>query len=106
MTNPVDGAENTTENNALSPLEVTDYSLEGWLSSNIKALCEVSTAEEAASQDSDIATPVAAPCTQSIQRDPSCSHALTNSAHQNPFLSGHTKPRGTSKAPNEPNKNL
>ena len=44
-TNPVDGAENTTQNNAWPPLEVTDYSLEGWPNSNNKPLCEVGTAE-------------------------------------------------------------
>ena len=82
----MDGAENTTQKTALPPLEVTDYSLEGWPNSNKKPLCEVSTTEEDASQDSDIATPMAAPRTPSIHRDPSGSHTLTNSAVRNPFL--------------------
>ena len=105
-TNPEHGAENTTQNKAGPPLKVTDYSLEGWPNSNNKPVCEVSTAEEAASQDSVIATPVGAPRTPSIHRDPSGCLALTNSADRNPFLSAYTQSGVTSKAPNKPNENL
>ena len=80
-TNPVDGAENTTQNNTWPPLEVTDYSLREWPNLNNGPLCEKDTTEEAASHDSNVATPVAAPRTPLIHRDPSGSHALTNSAN-------------------------
>ena len=105
-TNPVDEAENTTLNNAWPPLEVTDYSLRGWPNSNNKPLCEISTAEEAASRDSDIATPVAAPSTPSIHGNPSGSNTLINSADRNPFLSGYAQQGEPSKALNKPNENL
>ena len=96
-TNPVDGAENTTQNNTWPPLEVTDYSLREWPNSNKKPLCEIDTTEEAASQDH--------PRTPSIHRNPSGSHTLTNSADRNPFLIGYTQPGNTSKGSNKSNEN-
>ena len=104
-TNPVDGTENTTRNNAWPPLEVTDYSLEEWPNSNNKPLCEASTAKETASQDSNVATPVAAPRTPSIHKNPPGSHALNDSADRNPFLSGYAQTIGPSKPPSKPNDN-
>ena len=68
-------------------------------------MCEINTTEEAASQDSNVATPVAAPRTPSIHRNPSGSHTLTKGVGRNPFLSGYTQPGDTSKAPNKPNEN-
>ena len=84
-TNLLDSAENATQGNAWPPLEVTDYSLKEWLNSNNKPSCELSTAEEITSQDSDLATPLAAPRTPSIHRDPLRSLALTNSADRDSF---------------------
>ena len=66
-TNPVDGTENTTRNNAWPPLEVTDYSLEEWPNSNKKPKRETSVAEATASQSSNHATPVAAPRTAELE---------------------------------------
>ena len=104
-TNPVDGAGNTKQNNAWPPLEVTDYSLEEWPNSNNKPLCEIDTTEEPASQDCNVATPVAAPRTPLIYRNPSVSHALINSADRNPLLSKYAQQGEPSKAPNKPNEN-
>ena len=101
----MDGAENATQNNTWPPLEVTEYSLREWPNSNNKPLCEIDTTEEAASQDSNVTTPVAAFRTPLIQRNPSGSHALTNSADRNPFLIGYTQRGNTSKTSNEPSKN-
>ena len=83
--NPVDGAENATQNKTWPSLEVTDYSLKEWPNSNKKPLCEIDTTAEAASQDCNVTTPVAALRTPSIHRNPSGSHTLTNSADRNPF---------------------
>ena len=105
-TNPVDGAENTMQNNAWPPLEVTDCSLQEWPNSNNKPLCEIDTTEEeAALQHSIVTTPVAAPRTPMIRRNPSEYHASTNSTDQNPFLSQYAQQGEPSKAPNKPNKN-
>ena len=104
-TDPVDGAENATQSNTWPPLEVTDYSLREWPNSNNKPLCEIDTTEEAASQGRNVTTPVAAPRTPSIHRNPSGSHTLTNSADRNLFLIGYTQPGNTSKGSNKPNEN-
>ena len=104
-TNLLDSAENTTQGNAWPPLEVRDYSLREWPNSNNKPSCEMSTAEEITSQNSDLATPLAAPRTPSIHRDPLGSLALTNSADRNPFSSAYTQQAGPSKASNNQNEN-
>ena len=104
-TNPVDGAENTTQNNAWPPLEVIDYSLDGWPNSNNKPPCEVSTVEDTVSLDSDIATAVADPRTPAIHRNPSGSYAKINSVDRNPFLSGFTQSGAPAKAPKKPDEN-
>ena len=103
--NLLDSAENATQGNAWPPLEVTDYSLKEWLNSNNKPSCELSTAEEITSQDSDLATPLAALRTPSIHRDPLRSLALTNSADREPFSSAYTQQAGPSKASNNQNEN-
>ena len=84
-TNPVDGAGNSTQNDAWPPLEVTDCSLEEWPNSNNNPLCEIVTTEEDALQHSSVTTPVTAPRTPMIHRNPSGSHASTNSTDRNPF---------------------
>ena len=94
-TDPVDGAENATQSKTWPPLEVTDK----------KPLCEIDTTEEAASQDSNVTTPVAAPRTPSIHRNPSGSHTMINSADRNPFLIGSTQPGNTSNVSNKPKEN-
>ena len=104
-TNPVDGTGNTTRNNAWPPLEVTDYNLEEWPNSNKKPPCEASVAEDTASQSSNHATPVAAPRTPSINKNPQGSLALGTSGTRNPFLSGYAREGGPSAAPIEPNDN-
>ena len=53
-----------------------------------------------------IATPAAAPRAPSIHRNPLGSHALTNCADRNPFLSEFAQQGGQSKAPSEPNEDL
>ena len=58
-TNPADGTEITMQSNAWPPLEVTDYSSDGWPNSNARPTCEPSTSEEAVTQDCDIASPLA-----------------------------------------------
>ena len=68
--NLLDSAENPTQSNTWPVLEVTDYSLREWPNSNEKPSCKMSTAEETTSQNSDLATPLAAPRTPSIHRDP------------------------------------
>ena len=85
-TDPVDGAENTTQNDAWPPLEITDRSLEEWPNSNNKPLCEIDTTEEAAMRYSNVTTPVATPRTPMILWNPSGSHASTASIDKNPFL--------------------
>ena len=104
-TDPVDSTGNTTRNNAWPPLEVTDYSLEEWPNSNKKPLYEISAAEETASQNSNHSTPVAAPRTPSINKNPLGSHALDINANrndQNPFMSGYAQKVGPSTAPTKP----
>ena len=96
-THPVDSTGNTTRSNAWPPLEVTDYSLEEWPNSNKKTQNEISAAEETASQNSNHSTPVAAPRTPLIKKNPLGSHALdinTNRNDQNPFLSGYAQKQG------------
>ena len=73
--------------------------------SNNKPLCEMSTAEEITSHNSDLATPLAAPRTPSSHRDPLGSLALTNSADRNPFSSAYTRQAGASRALNNQNEN-
>ena len=68
-------------------------------------MCEIDTTEEAASQDSNVTTPVAAPRTPSIHRNPSGSHTLTNSADRNLFLIGYTQQGNKSKGSIKPNEN-
>ena len=104
-TNLLDSAENTTQGNAWPPLEVTDYSVREWPNSNNKPSCETSTAEEITSQNSNLATPLAAPRIPSIHRDPLGFLALTNSADQNPFSSAYTQQAGPSKTSNNQNEN-
>ena len=107
-TDPVVSTESTTRNNAWPPLEVTDYSLEEWPNSNKKPLYETSAAEETASQNRNHSTPVAAPRTPSINKNPLGSHALDINANrndQNPFLSGYAQKVGPSTAPTKPNDN-
>ena len=82
-TDPVDSTGSTTRNNAWPPLEVTDYSLEEWPNSNKKPPYETSAAEETASQTSNHSTPVAAPRTPSINKNPLGSHALDINANRN-----------------------
>ena len=96
-TDPVDSTGSTTQNNAWPPLEVTDYRLEEWPNSNKKPSYETSAAEETASQNSNHSTPVAAPRTPSINKNPLGSHALDINANrndQNPFLSGYAQKVG------------
>ena len=105
-TNPVDSTGNTTRNNAWPPLEVIDYSLEEWPNSNKKPQNETSAAEETASQNSNHSTPVAAPRTPLVKKNPLGSHALDISANrnnQNPFLRGNAQKTGPSTAPAQPN---
>ena len=105
-TNPVDSTRNITRNNAWPPLEVTDYSIEEWPNSNKKPQYETSAAEETASQNSNHSTPVAAPRTPLVKKNPLGSHALDVNANrndQNPFLSGYAQKAGPSTAPGQPN---
>ena len=107
-TSPVVGTGNTTRNDAWPPLEVTDYSLEEWPNSNKKTPYEISAAEETAPQNSNHSTPVAAPRTPSVNKNPLGSHALgidANRNDQNPFLSGYAQKAGPSAAPTERNDN-
>ena len=105
-TNPVDSTGNNTRNNAWPPLEVTDYILEEWPNSNKKPQYETSAVEETASQNSKHSTPVAAPRTPLVKKNPLGSHALDINANrndQNPFLSGYAQKTGPSTAPAQPN---
>ena len=107
-TDPVNSTGSTTRNNAWPPLEVTDYSLEEWPNSNKKPPYETSAAEETASRNSNHSTPVAAPRTPSINKNPLDSHVLDITANrndQNPFLSGYAQKVGPSTAPTKPNDN-
>ena len=104
-TNPVDGTENTIRNNAWPPLKVTDYSLEEWPNSNQKPPRETSVAEDTASQSSNHATPVAAPRTPSINKNPQVSLALGTSGTRNPFLSDYAREGEPSAMPIESNDN-
>ena len=65
----------------------------------------MSTAEEMTSQDTDLATAVAAPRTPSIHRDPLGSLALINSGDRNPFSSTYAQQAEPSKASNNQNEN-
>ena len=85
----------------MAPLEVTDYSLREWPNLNNKPSSDMSTAEETTSQNSNLATSLAAPRTPSIHRDPLSSFALTDSADRNPFSSAYTQQAGPSKASNQ-----
>ena len=69
-TNLLDSAENATQGKTSPLLEVTDYSLKEWPNSNNELVSGMSTAEKNASQDSNKTTPVAAPRTPSIHRNP------------------------------------
>ena len=65
----------------------------------------MSTAEKNASQDSDKTTPVAAPRTPSIHRNPLGSLAQTSSADRNPFLKAYTQQAGPTKTSNNRDEN-
>ena len=93
-TNLLDSAENTTQGNTWPLLEVTDYSLKEWPNSNNKLISGMSTGEKNTSQDSDKTTPVAAPRTPSIHRNPLGSLAQTSSADRNHFLNAYTQGQG------------
>ena len=104
-TNPLDGAETTMQNNTWTPLEVTDYSLENWPNYNHGPTCELSAANSAIEQTSNLVTPTAAPRTQAIRKDPSGSQALTRSMGENPILSGYTQLGAPAKASSKPSEN-
>ena len=65
----------------------------------------MSTAEKNTTQDSDKTTPVAAPRTPSIHRNPQGSLAQTISADRNPFLNAYTQQAGPTKTSNNRDEN-
>ena len=103
--NKLDSAENATPGITWHLLEVTDYSLREWPNSNNEPISGMSTAEENASENSSKTTPVAAPCSPSILRNPLGSLTLTSSAARNPFLSAYTQQAGPSKTSNNQDEN-
>ena len=94
------------QNIAWPPLEVTDYSSDGWPNSNNRPTCEPSTSKEAVTQDCDVRTPLATPRIPEICRDPLGSHALNSSEDPNPFLSGYVQPGAPTEALSKPVENL
>ena len=93
-TNLLDSAENATQGNTWPLLEVTDYSLKEWPNSNNKLVSGMTTTEKNASQDSNKTTPVAAPRTPTIHRNPLGSLTQTSSADRNPFLNANNQQAG------------
>ena len=69
-TNPPDNTENTTQRNAWSPLEVTDYSLENWPNSNQGPTSEPSIVDTPNEQNDTPMTPRADPRTADVERNP------------------------------------
>ena len=104
-TNPAKGAEVTMQSNSWSPLEVTDYSSDGWPNSINRPICKPSTSKETVTQDCDIATPMATPRTPEICGDPQGSHAQISSEDRNHFLSGYVQPGAPTKASSKPIEN-
>ena len=105
-TNPQDDAETTRQTNILPPLEVTDYSLEGWPNSNQGPINELSTANTPIAQNDTLATPQTYPRTMVVERKPSGSQEMTNSVDRNPFRSGYAPPAVPTKASSKPGENL
>ena len=85
-TNSLDGAETIMQNDARHPLEVTDYSLENWPNSNNGQTSEPNPANGTIELTRNLVTPVAAPRTPAIKKDPLCPQKLTRSIGENPFL--------------------
>ena len=104
-TNLLDSAENATHGNTWPLLEVTDYSSKERPNSNNELVSGMSTAEKNTSQDSDKTTPVAAPRTPSIHRNPLGSLARTSSADRNPFLNAYSQQAGPKKTSNNRDEN-
>ena len=69
-TNPLDSSETTMQNNTRPPLEVTGYSLESWPNTNHGPTCAPRAANSAIEKTSNLVTPMAAPRTPAIRRDP------------------------------------
>ena len=89
-TNSMDGAEATRQSNVWPPLEITNYSLDGWPNSNNRLANEQTTTNEWIPQTSTSATPEKAPPKTATPRDSSGSHASTSSENKNLFLRGFT----------------
>ena len=105
-TNPQDDAETTRQRNTWPPLEVTDYSLENWPNSNQGPIHEPSTADTPIEQNDTLATPQADPRTMVVERKPSGSQEMTNSADRNPFRSGYALPAVPAKTSSKSGENL